>query len=167
MTFANFLTVCRILCGLALLCFPADSAPFLILYLLAGVTDMTDGTVARLTHTAGETGARLDTAADLIFALCAFGKLLPTLTLPPWIWISAAMIALLKLWNMLLCLRRRCPVELVHTVTSKLTGLALFCFPLAAVYLPTKLCAAAVCLLALIAAVQEHLILLTRSHSSR
>ncbi len=65
---ANLITGARMLCALLLLCFPAFSPAFYALYLLGGLTDMIDGTVARMTGTACEAGARLDTAADLLFA---------------------------------------------------------------------------------------------------
>ena len=39
---------------------------FYTLYLVAGVSDMIDGTVARKTGTAGAFGSKLDTAADFM-----------------------------------------------------------------------------------------------------
>lgn len=63
---ANIITCIRILCSFALLLFPAFSIPFYTLYILAGYTDMIDGTVARKTGTVSELGSKLDTIADFV-----------------------------------------------------------------------------------------------------
>ena len=65
---ANIITSCRILCSAVLLFFPAFSPVFYVLYCLAGFTDMIDGAVARKTDTVSESGSRLDTIADMVFA---------------------------------------------------------------------------------------------------
>lgn len=57
---ANLITGTRILCSAALLFCPAFSAPFYVLYLMAGLTDMVDGAVARKTGTVSTFGAKLD-----------------------------------------------------------------------------------------------------------
>lgn len=63
---ANFITSLRIICSITLLFCPALSQVFYVLYIIAGVTDMIDGTVARKTNTVSEFGSRLDTVADFI-----------------------------------------------------------------------------------------------------
>ena len=79
---ANIITGCRILCSILLLFFPALSPTFFILYLVAGFTDMIDGTIARKTNTASEFGSRLDTIADMVFVAACMIKLFPVLTIP-------------------------------------------------------------------------------------
>ena len=69
---ANRITICRILCSIALLFFPAFSPAFYVLYITAGISDMVDGWVARRTHTTSELGAKLDTIADFFVLLQAF-----------------------------------------------------------------------------------------------
>ncbi len=44
---ANCITCVRIVCGIALLFCPVFSPAFYALYLIAGVSDMADGAVAR------------------------------------------------------------------------------------------------------------------------
>ena len=48
---ANIVTSCRIICSILLLFSPAFSAWFYSMYLLCGLTDMVDGTIARKTNT--------------------------------------------------------------------------------------------------------------------
>ena len=76
---ANIITSFRIVFSAALLCCPVFSPVFYILYLASGITDMTDGTVARKTNTVSKFGERLDSAADMIFVLVCFIRLIPVL----------------------------------------------------------------------------------------
>ncbi|MBO4457811.1 MAG: CDP-alcohol phosphatidyltransferase family protein [Butyrivibrio sp.] len=58
---ANIITGIRIVCSIALLFCPALSVTFKLLYIIAGVSDMIDGTIARKTGTVSELGSTLDT----------------------------------------------------------------------------------------------------------
>ena len=89
---ANIVTGCRISGSILLLVFPAFSSWFYILYLVCGFTDMIDGTIARKTNTVSEFGARLDTAADFLFAGVCLVKLLPVVHMPGWLWIWISLI---------------------------------------------------------------------------
>ncbi|MBR6488992.1 MAG: CDP-alcohol phosphatidyltransferase family protein, partial [Muribaculaceae bacterium] len=51
---ANIITGIRVLCSIALLFFSALSTFFYILYIIAGLSDMLDGWVARITNTVSE-----------------------------------------------------------------------------------------------------------------
>ena len=61
---ANIVTSCRIIFSILMLFFPVFSPWFYVMYLLCGLTDMVDGTIARKTNTVSTFGARFDTAAD-------------------------------------------------------------------------------------------------------
>ena len=82
---ANIITLLRITGTLLLACLRPLSAPFLWVYGLTGLTDVLDGWIARKTKTAGDFGARLDSAADLLFFAAAALKIVPILwkLLPP------------------------------------------------------------------------------------
>ena len=64
---ANIITSSRIVLSLPLILIPLTSAWFYVLYLLCGLSDMVDGTVARRTSSASDFGARLDTLSDFVF----------------------------------------------------------------------------------------------------
>ena len=81
---ANIITSLRIVLSIIMLFTPVFSSQFYWLYVSAGITDMVDGTVARLTGSAGEKGAKLDSAADIIFALVSLIKIIPAISLPGW-----------------------------------------------------------------------------------
>ena len=96
---ANIITGSRIVLSLPLLFIPLTSAWFYALYLLCGLSDMIDGTVARRTNSATQFGARLDTVSDFVFMSVALIKFAPHLHIPVWLWIWIGIIAMIKLGN--------------------------------------------------------------------
>ena len=156
---ANIITGLRILVSLALLFFPAFSAPFYILYLIAGVSDMVDGAVARRTNTATESGARLDTAADCAFVAACLVKLLPVIEMPVWLCVWTGAIALIKGINIVSGFVKQKRFVAVHTIANRVTGALLFVLPLALPLVELRYAATVVCAIATFAAIQEgHLI---------
>ena len=152
---ANILTGSRLLCGFALLFCQPFSPSFIVLYLVAGLTDSIDGAVARRTHTASEFGAKLDTAADFVFVAACLIKLLPRLSVPLWLWLWIGGIALIKAVNLLsgFILQKR--FVAIHTVTNKITGVLLFVLPLTLPVVELRYSAPLVCTAATFAAIQE------------
>jgi len=65
---ANKITGFRVLISFALLFCPVFSPVFYVFYLIAGLSDMIDGTIARRTNTVSEFGARFDTAFDIFYS---------------------------------------------------------------------------------------------------
>ena len=84
---------------MALLFCPALSPLFYTLYIVAGLSDILDGWVARRTNTASDFGAKWDTVADLVFVAVCLIKLLPILTIPLWLYIWTGVIAAIKIFN--------------------------------------------------------------------
>ena len=64
---ANVITGLRILVSVVLLFCPVLSPVFYVLYLMAGLSDMVDGIIARKTNSVSEFGSRFDSIADLVF----------------------------------------------------------------------------------------------------
>ena len=64
----------------------AMTLPFWVLYLIAGLTDMLDGFLARRWGVESKFGARLDSLADFVFVLAVGYKLFPWLKLPAMLW---------------------------------------------------------------------------------
>ncbi|MGN0665768.1 MAG: CDP-alcohol phosphatidyltransferase family protein [Huintestinicola sp.] len=152
---ANIVTGSRIVFSILMLFFPVFSPWFYVLYLLCGLTDMTDGTIARKTNTVSTFGSRLDTAADFVFVSAALVKLLPAMDIPGWLWIWILIIALIKITNIIsgfICAKR---FIAEHTVMNKVTGLLLFLLPLTLSFIDLRYSAAAVCATAAFSAVQE------------
>lgn len=152
---ANILTSCRILFSGLILFSPVFSAWFYTLYLLCGFTDMVDGTIARITNTDSKFGARLDSLADFIFVVAALIKLLPTMHIPQWLWIWVAVIAIIKIYNIvsgLICSKR---LIVEHTIMNKITGFLLFLLPMTLTFIKLEYSAVVVCFIATFSAIQE------------
>ena len=156
---ANSITFFRILCSIALLFFPAFSLTFYALYIIAGVSDMVDGWVARRTHTASELGAKLDTIADIVFVIACLVKLFPVLDIPVWLYVWIGIIALIKVINIISGFIIQKRFVSVHSTMNKVSGLLLFVLPLTISFIDLKYSAVVVCVFATFAAIQEgHLI---------
>ena len=152
---ANIITGIRIIASVGLLFCPAFSSPFYGLYLLAGISDMIDGPVARRMGKASDFGAKLDTVADLVFAVVCLYKLLPALNIPVWLYAWIAVIALVKVVNVVSGYVTRDRFVAAHTTLNKVTGLLLFLLPLTIGYIDLRYAAPIICAVATLAAVQE------------
>jgi len=151
----NMITGCHILGSVFMLFFPVFSAPFYILYLLFGLSDMADGAVARKTNHTSELGAKLDSAADVIFAAASFMKFLPLIQLPGWLWIWVIAIGIIKISNLILGVIYRKTFLSLHTILNKTTGLLLFLLPLTLHFIELKYSSVVVCSIATLSAIQE------------
>ena len=152
---ANIITGSRIVFSLPLLFIPLTSAWFCVIYLLCGLSDMIDGTVARRTSSASELGARLDTVSDFVFMSVALIKFVPHLHIPVWLWIWIGIIAMNKLGNAALGFVRTKKFISHHTVLNKVTGLLLFLLPVTISFVDLTYTLPIVCTVATIAAMHE------------
>ena len=152
---ANIITGIRIVISIVLLFCSALSPAFLVLYLIAGITDLIDGTVARKTGTVSKFGSRLDTVADIVYVAVCLIKLLPVIHTPIWLYIWIAIIALIKVMNMTVGFIRKKELISVHSIMNKVTGGMLFIFPLTLTFIDIRYSAVIVCMVATIAAIQE------------
>ena len=152
---ANLITGTRILCSIVLLFCSPFSPSFYALYLVAGLTDMIDGPVARKTGTVSELGAKLDTTADFLFIAACLIKLLPLIPFSLWLWLWIGGIALIKAVNLLSGYIVQKRFVTMHTVMNKTTGILLFVLPLTVPVVALKYSAPVVCMAATFAAIQE------------
>ena len=152
---ANTITFFRIAASIVLLFCPALSPGFYGFYIAAGLSDMLDGFAARKTNSASEFGARLDTAADLVFVLACLIKLLPVLRIPFWLYVWIGIIALIKIVNIISGFAVKKRFVTVHSVMNKVTGALMFLLPLTIPAVPLKYSVIVVCGAATLAAIQE------------
>ena len=152
---ANIITASRIVFSLPLLLIPLSSAWFYAFYLLCGLSDMIDGTVARRTNSASEFGARLDTVSDFVFMFVALIKFMPHLHIPVWLWIWIGVIAMIKIGNAAWGFIRTKELISPHTVLNKITGLLLFLLPVTISFVDLTYTLPFVCAVATAAAIHE------------
>ena len=122
----NIITAFRFLGATSLLfCNPAGVA-FWVIYGLCGISDMLDGYLARKLNAESNTGAVLDSVADIFLVACCAIRLIPVVQIPTWLWIWAASIVTVKLINQVSALIVYRHLIFPHTMANKLTGLLLF-----------------------------------------
>ena len=152
---ANMITGLRIIGSLTLLFFDVPSLPFYITYLLCGFSDMIDGAIARKTNAVSSFGSKLDTVADIVFMVVCAVKLLPMIYLPIWVWMWIAVIALIKVTNIVWGFVRKKQLVDYHAVLNKITGSLLFLLPFTLQFIEPMYSFAVVCMIATIAAIKE------------
>lgn len=73
---ANVITGLRILVSVGLLFCTVFSPSFYALYLIAGVSDMADGPIARKRNSVSEFGSKFDSIADFVFVATLYPAML-------------------------------------------------------------------------------------------
>ena len=109
-------------------------------------------------------GAKFDTVADFLFVIAAFVKLVPVIRIPVWIWGWAAVIAVVKLVNLVWGFTQMKQMPSLHTIANKATGLCLFLLPLTMSFVELRYTVPVVCIIATIAAIQEGYYIATDNH---
>ena len=122
----DLLSMSRIVLCLPLLIVDAMTIPFWVIYLIAGLTDILDGFLARRWGVESKFGAKLDSLADFVFVLTVGYKFFPLLKLPATLWMMIGLIAMMKASNAVSAYLVRQRIEFLHTKTNKLTGFMLF-----------------------------------------
>lgn len=126
----NALTVARVVLTAALLWLHPLGTPFFVVYLVAGLTDMIDGPLARRLGAANKFGAKLDSAADTLFVFVVLLRLWPYLLLPPAAAVLVAGVALLRVGAGIVAKLRFGAFGFLHTWGNKLAGALLFLYPM-------------------------------------
>lgn len=152
---ANVITGLRILVSMAILFCPVFSPIFYVMYLIAGLSDMADGIIARKTNSVSEFGSRFDSIADFVFVAVCLIKILPVMDIPIWLYVWTALIFFVKIINIISGLARQKRFVAVHSTMNKVTGVLLFVLPLTLSIVPLIYTGITICTVATFAAIQE------------
>ena len=134
---------------------PVFSSIFYVLYLIAGLSDMVDGFIARKTNSVSEFGSRLDGVADFVFVAVCLIKILPVMDIPIWLYVWTAVIFFVKIVNIISGYVMQKKYVAVHTTMNKATGALLFMLPLTLTIVPLNYSGILICSVATFAAIQE------------
>lgn len=123
----DILTASRMVFSISLLLLLNSRTAFFVIFILCGITDVLDGYIARRLDTASAFGARLDSAADLVFyiiiLICLF------------IWAGDSLFILLpyilaivfiRIINICVCAIKFRSFAILHTWANKATGILVF-----------------------------------------
>ena len=152
---ANVITGLRILVSAVLVFCPVFSPIFYVLYLIAGLSDMVDGIIARKTNSVSEFGSRFDSIADFVFVAVCLIKILPVMDIPIWLYVWTEAIFFVKFINIISGYAMHKRFIAVHTTMNKVTGVLLFIVPLTLSIVPLIYTGIPICSVATFAAVQE------------
>lgn len=153
----NIITGLRIVGTFGMIFTKTFSPVFYIVYFFTGITDFLDGFLARKLKVTSEFGAKLDSVADLFFDITMIIKILPALllVLPAFVWYLVGAIVLMRVASYIVSAVKFRKMASLHTIMNKITGFLVFLVPF---FIHTKLGVALctlICVLAIIAAVED------------
>ncbi len=127
----NIITSARIVGTLCMMFTEPFSRAFYIVYTLTGLSDVLDGFIARMTKTTSAFGAKLDSAADLLFYTTMFFMILPKLFgMLPWVlWALFLLVVFLRVVAYATAAARFKRFAASHSILNKVTGAAVFATP--------------------------------------
>lgn len=163
----NAISFLRIVCSIALLIVEPLSMSFIGLYLLCGISDIMDGFVARKLKMESNAGALLDSISDIIFTIILMVIFLPILDWKNWIvcWIVA--ITGIRILSLIIGACKFHTFATIHTYGNKVTGLALFLFPMLLKIAGIGVTAFLLCFIATLSAIEEMMIMISLKYLDR
>ena len=152
---ANIITVSRIICSVLLVFTAPFSVYFYILYLICGISDMIDGSIARYFHAESDIGSRLDSIADFVFFIIVALKIVPEINVSLIFVLWAGLIFVARL----ICIGISCKKDkndyVTHSFLNKLTGFLIFVSVLFIRIIDLNIILTVLCLIASLATVDE------------
>lgn len=152
---ADIVTILRFPLSAVLLISDPFSAVFISAYIMAGLSDIADGYIARKTCMVSERGALLDSIADLFFISVCLIRFIPILDIDMYILMWLVIIATIRILSFFTGLSKFGKPVMLHTFANKLTGALLFIFPLTVRAVEIRYSAPLICAVASFASVQE------------
>ena len=131
----NILSISRIFFSLLLLFFFKNPFVFIIIYIIAGFTDILDGFIARKYKFESVIGAKLDSIGDFVFyiilSLYLFVEQKEIIFI---FWIPLLAIFIIKLGNVVIGILKYKKLIMIHTLANKITGFLVFLLPIIIIY---------------------------------
>lgn len=120
----NILTICRMILSIGFIFTINQRVPFVIIFLLCGATDVLDGYLARRMKLVSISGAKLDSAADLLMYATAIPVFLISIgnelvRFYPFL----AVVIFIRLLNLLIARLKYRSFLILHTWGNKIAGL--------------------------------------------
>jgi len=112
---------------IALIFIPPLTPASIVLFLIAGATDMVDGALARrIKDASSELGAELDSIADLLMVVVGVFVILPAMQVWPWLWYGVLAALGFKLMSAVPGIIKHRKVFFLHTISNKVLAMLLF-----------------------------------------
>lgn len=128
---------------------------FWICYLCGGLSDVVDGLIARKMNQQSLIGAKLDSIADVTFAVAIAIVVINNISLPVWFWLCALMVTVIRVVAYIIGLYKFRTFSSLHTYANKVTGCVVFAFPLFYSILGITISAIIIYIVAYVSALEE------------
>lgn len=152
---ANGISIVRIvLSGLLFFLTPLDGF-FIVVYAIAGLSDMLDGFVARKTKTTSKLGEKLDSIGDAVLVAAVLYKLIPLIEFGWLLLLLIGLVTAIRVTSMLVVFMKYQTFAILHTYANKVTGFLLFLFPFFFIFLESMRSLYFIAGFALISALEE------------
>ena len=151
----NTVTFLRLAGALMLPVFETMSIPFLICYLLCGITDAADGFLARHLHAESRFGAAFDGCADAVFFLISLMIFLSYFSFPLWVWAVFGGVFAVKTSALILRYKKSGVFGFSADRLNKTAGAVLFLFPFISLFAGVDITAGICGVFAAVSAVHE------------
>ena len=151
----NALSILRLTCLIPLILLRPFTLPFTIVYLVAIVSDMLDGPIARKFKIATPFGATLDSIADFFLVVVMLVRLIPIIDFSNWIltWITFAIV--LRALSIAIAFIRYKRIAFIHTYFNKFFSFILCLFPFLYLFLDADAVFTVILVIAMIAFFEE------------
>ncbi|MCL2610351.1 MAG: CDP-alcohol phosphatidyltransferase family protein [Defluviitaleaceae bacterium] len=126
----NILSISRIILTIFLIFLEPFLAPFMIVYILAVISDLIDGPLARKIGATSQFGANLDGFADFFLIIVVLFRVWPQIEFSAWLGMWIFGVIALKLLSLLVAFIRYKKLALLHTYANKFFVLVLATFPI-------------------------------------
>ena len=128
----NALSITRVLLCIPLSILSPFSVIYIVILVLAGITDTLDGQLARrIKNGASELGATLDSIGDVCLVGVIVFAMMPKMQIWSWIWIAFICVLSLKvIASTGIGLIRFKEIISLHTISFKVLVTVLFCYPI-------------------------------------
>ena len=136
------------------------SCKFWACYFCGGLSDVLDGFVARKLKQQSTAGAKLDSIADLTFAIAIFIVIIKNIHISKLIWQFIILIILLRGASYSIVYYKYHTFAALHTYANKATGILIFVFPLLYILLDITITEIILCVIALISSLEELVIII-------
>lgn len=161
------MTSARIIFAIAIIFSVPFETVFWICYLCGGISDLLDGFIARKLNQQSTAGAKIDSIADMTFAVAIFIVVIKNLSFPGWIWVCAVLITFLRVVSYIIGFYKYRTFTSLHTYTNKATGALIFAFPLLYALWGMTVEGIILCFVALISSLEELIIIIKSKELNR
>lgn len=156
---ANYITLSRMLLAISLLFIINNKNIYLIIYMIAWVTDAIDGPVARLTKTQSDFGSKLDDIADTMLGAIMGISVFVWLGTDLFIYLAyASVLIIIRIFNVFYTKYKYGKVYVIHTYGNKATSFIAFLIPISYLMFDSNLMFYVVIIVGTLASLEESII---------